>query len=186
MLIRQIIALCLGVVLVVGFAVINALSGPRQMRIEPNFQKVSSLPQNATYVIDESQFELLEGESVKKPLYSTESTETVTLYGEPAYGDIDGDGDDDALVILTYQSGGSGTFYYGALAWYERGTYTGTDTVLLGDRIAVDTYEIRGGIGHIEYRTYREDETFVDEPTLSQAIKVELNSDLGRIRVLGD
>jgi len=184
--IKQIIALCLGVVLVVGFAVITALSAPKQMRIEPNFQKVSSLPQNATYVIDESQFELLEGESIKKPLDSTESAETVALHGEPAYGDIDGDGDDDALVILTYQSGGSGTFYYGAIAWYERGTYTGTDTILLGDRIAVGTYEIRGGIGHIEYRTHREEEAFVDEPTLSQTIKVGLNSDLGRIRVLGN
>ena len=52
-------------------------------------------------------------------------------------GDIDGDGADEALVILWQSSGGSGTFNYIALVDEVDGAWRNTATTALGDRVRV-------------------------------------------------
>ncbi|MEJ2385638.1 MAG: hypothetical protein P8Y54_14860 [Xanthomonadales bacterium] len=53
------------------------------------------------------------------------------------YGDVDGDGDDEALVIVWQSSGGSGTFNYVALVDRSDGDWRNVATTALGDRVKV-------------------------------------------------
>jgi hypothetical protein len=70
----------------------------------------------------------------------------VTQYfGNVATGDLNGDGVPDVAFILTQSGGGSGTFYYVVVALKTPTDYQGTNAVLLGDRIAPQTTEIKNG-----------------------------------------
>jgi hypothetical protein len=53
------------------------------------------------------------------------------------YGDVDGDGADEALVIVWQSSGGSGTFNYIALIDEVDGAWRNIATTALGDRVKV-------------------------------------------------
>ncbi len=68
-----------------------------------------------------------------------------TYFGNQATGDLDADGDVDTAFIITASPGGSGTFYYLAVAFKTEAGYTSANPVLLGDRIAPQTTEIREG-----------------------------------------
>ena len=65
----------------------------------------------------------------------------------PAYaiGDLNGDGVDDAAVILVANPGGSGTFYHLAAVVNENGTPEHVASQSLGDRIQVKSISIRSG-----------------------------------------
>lgn len=69
----------------------------------------------------------------------------VALTGYAAYGDLTGDGVEDAAVVLVTNGGGSGNFYELALVVDEAGTLTNTTTTLLGDRIQIHNLSIMDG-----------------------------------------
>jgi hypothetical protein len=62
------------------------------------------------------------------------------------YGDVDGDGDDEALVLLWESSGGSGTFNYIALVDRRDGEWRNTATTALGDRVKVTDARLAPGL----------------------------------------
>lgn len=63
-------------------------------------------------------------------------TEGTKYFGNEAIGDLNGDNRPDTAFLFTREPGGSGTFYYVAVALGTGNGYTGTNAVLLGDRIA--------------------------------------------------
>jgi len=69
----------------------------------------------------------------------------ITLHERYACGDLDGDGWDDAAVILVVQSGGSGTFYYLCAVLNEEGALVNVATLFLGDRILIRDLLIQSG-----------------------------------------
>lgn len=68
--------------------------------------------------------------------------------GDPALGDLDGDGHPDAAVVLAEVRGGSGILVYFAVVTQEDGEPRNVDTVLLGDRVGVNRFAIEAG--HLE------------------------------------
>ncbi len=56
-----------------------------------------------------------------------------------AFGDLTGDGADDAAVILIDAPGGSGSFVYLAAVIEEASLPVNTDTVMLGDRVQIES-----------------------------------------------
>lgn len=103
-------------------------------------------PAHATYVVENRPIALSGGKAlIPAAPGSAERVET-SLFGMPAWGDLDSDGDDDAAVILVHRTGGSGSFYYVAAALREGEGFKGTNAVLLGDRIAPQTLQIRNGV----------------------------------------
>lgn len=118
-------------------------------------------PLNATYSIDGAPVTLVDGKSEQPAAPGSVETRTTQLFGEPVLGDVNGDGVNDAAVILIQTGAGSGTFYYAAVALAtssktSSNSSTGTDTVgtnaiLLGDRIAPDTTQIANGIVTVNY-----------------------------------
>lgn len=100
---------------------------------------------NITYTIEGTNITLVNGLATS-PAAPGSATNVVTKYfGDNAVGDINGDGIDDVAFILTQDNGGSGTFYYVVAAIGNGRGYSGTNAVLLGDRIAPQSVEIRGG-----------------------------------------
>jgi hypothetical protein len=63
-----------------------------------------------------------------------------------AMGDIDGDGEDDAAVLVTMNSGGSGQFVYlASMIQQNDGSYENVASTLLGDRVGVQNLAIEDG-----------------------------------------
>jgi len=108
---------------------------------------------HATYRIDElGTFQLDNGEYKHQYGDGTTQRHKVTLE-KVAFGDLDYDGLNDAAVILTWHSGGSGTFKYlmamrntGHAPWQQ-------DSVLLGDRVQIRALSIAAGQVNIETLT---------------------------------
>jgi heat shock protein HslJ len=59
-------------------------------------------------------------------------------------GDIDGDGADEAVVLLVQDSGGSGEFSYVAVVGHRNGKTENLDTKPIGDRVQIRAARIEG------------------------------------------
>ncbi len=112
-------------------------------------------PLNTTYFIKGQAVSLTDGHS-ESPAAPGSATKTKTaVQGRPVYGDLDRDGDEDAVLFLTHDPGGSGTFYYVAAAINASGGYRGTNAILLGDRIAPKDIGIRDDAIVVNYADRR-------------------------------
>jgi len=100
-------------------------------------QQNDNSPLNATYVIDSRKIALVNGFSEMPAAPESSTTITTEVWGTPEYADLNGDGKDDAALILIHSTGGSGTFYYVVAAIWREDGYQGTSAVFLGDRIEV-------------------------------------------------
>ena len=59
-------------------------------------------------------------------------------------GDLDGDPQDEAVVVLTYRSGGTATLSFLAVVTRKDGTLRNVATTVLGDRVQVRSARIDG------------------------------------------
>ncbi len=90
-------------------------------------------PLNATYLIDDQEIQLVNGNYEKVAAPGSTTKIKATIISDPVYGILNREGD--AALLLSYDPGGSGTFYYISVALNIKGRYQGTNAVLLGDRI---------------------------------------------------
>lgn len=75
------------------------------------------------------------------------SRPTVTLVDDLMLGgDLDGDGEDEAVVFLSESSGGSGTNLYVAAVAKEGEILRNVATALVGNRVQIRTAEVSGGV----------------------------------------
>jgi heat shock protein HslJ len=86
------------------------------------------------------------------------SRPTVTFIDPHAFGDLDGDGVEDAAVLLAENSGGSGTFIYLAAVLNRNGNPQNTATQLLGDRVQVNSLSIEDGEIVVDMLTHGPDD----------------------------
>jgi hypothetical protein len=86
------------------------------------------------------------------------SRPTVTFIEPYAFGDLNGDGVDDAVVLLVESSGGSGSFVYMAAVLNQGGKPENVDTVLLGDRAQVQSLTITDGQINVTLVTHGPDD----------------------------
>ncbi|HEY9087561.1 MAG TPA: META domain-containing protein [Anaerolineaceae bacterium] len=94
---------------------------------------------------------------------------TITqVFGNVAAGDLNADGLEDAVFVLTQSTGGSGTFYYVAATLQTAAGYAGTNAVYLGDRIAVQSTSIAAGSITVNYADRKPEEPFAAAPTVKQ------------------
>ena len=122
---------------------------------------------NATYTIDGTPVTLVNGVSETPAAPGSASMVTVKYFGNDAKGDLNGDGIDDVAFLITQNSGGSGTFYYVAAALQNSaGGYTGTNAMLLGDRIAPQTTEIRDGEIIVNYTDRKPGQPMTTKPSV--------------------
>ncbi len=132
--------------------------------------------QNATYVIGGESFTLVDGTATKS-VPGSSAQNILALFGVPTSGDLDGDGDVDAALLLFNQPGGSGTFFYAALAInHGAAGYIPTGTMFLGDRIAPQTVEIHDGRAVFNFAERRPGEPMAAQPSVGKSVWVQYDA----------
>jgi len=139
---------CVGVVLCLVAGCVHyverPLSGDTVTHVPPSWEALA----NAEYL---SEFASGGKARLKNGVYREKAAPgsaidiVITLSDRYTYGDLDGDGSEDAAVILIVQSGGSGTFYYLCAVLNEEGAPVNVATLFLGDRIQIRDLSIRSG-----------------------------------------
>lgn len=103
------------------------------------------------------------------------ASKVVTRYfGNEAAGDLDADGNADIAFVITQSRGGSGTFFYVVAALRTATGYTGTNAVLLGDRVAPQTTQVANGELTVTYADRKPGEPMTASPSVgvSKHLKV--------------
>lgn len=95
---------------------------------------------NATYIIDGAPVTLVNG-AAETAIPNSASKVATNYFGNEMVKDLNDDGRNDIVFLLTQNTGGSGTFYYAAAALNTEAGYVGSHAFLLGDRIAPQTTE---------------------------------------------
>ncbi len=83
------------------------------------------------------------------------SSRSTVVFVEPcAFWDLDGDGEDDAAVLLVENAGGSGVFVYLAAVLNQGGKPVNVATMLLGDKAQVEELAIEAGQINVKMLTH--------------------------------
>lgn len=131
---------------------------------------------NVTYSIEGKSVTLVDGRAEEAGAPGSASKTVTQYFGNNAKGDLNGDGIPDLAFILTQTDGGSGTFYYAAAAIQTaQGGYQGTDAVLLGDRVAPQTTEIRDGKVIVNYADRAPGEAMTVQPSVGKSVWLKLD-----------
>jgi heat shock protein HslJ len=131
---------------------------------------------NIAYSIAGQTVRLVDGVA-ETPAAPGSAARIVTRYfGNEVRGDLNGDGREDVAFLLTQQPGGSGTFFYAAAALDLPSGLVGSQGLLIGDRIAPQTTELRpDGVIVVNYADRAPDESFATRPSLAKTILLKLN-----------
>ncbi len=128
-------------------------------------------PANTEYAIDitESGRALLKDGIYEESAAPGSASKIIVRLDTPrAFGDINGEGTDDAAIILNAEGGGSGTFSYLAVVLDYSGSPAALDAVLIGDRVSVESVEISDDEVHVDYLGRASGESMSDTPTVKQ------------------
>lgn len=123
-------------------------------------------PKNATYNIDGNNITLVNGVAQQEAAPGSASKIVTQYFGNEVTGDFNGDGIDDAAFILTENNGGSGTFYYIALALGSKNGTQGENAILLGDRIAPQSTVFQDGEIIANYADRKPDDPMTAVPSV--------------------
>jgi hypothetical protein len=131
--------------------------------------------QNCTYIIDNEKVVLVNGKEEKEIAPDSASKKITKYRGKEAKADLDNNDIEDVAVILTQNSGGSGTFYYVAVAIGSKDGCQGTNAILLGDRIWLRSFEVINGEIIVTYNVRKPGEPFTAGPSveISKHFKIE-------------
>lgn len=134
---------------------------------------------NATYQgIYEEPVQLADGQYAGEPFVEGGASRPTVRLMDPffAFGDLNGDGVQDAAVLLAENSGGSGVFIYLAAMVDQNGVPVNQATTLLGDRIQINALTIENGEIVLDMVTQGPDDPFCC-PTLEVLLRFRLQGD---------
>ncbi len=191
---KKILYLTITAIVLVGILALLPNKAPQPKNTETPTALFPASPLDATYTMGDEgdefflNIELKNGLSViNDPNFDAGVTYTTKVFGKPVMGDLDGDGDSDAIVLLQQDPGGTGTFYYLGAAINTGNGYKGTNTLFIGDRIAPQSNEIWSGIAIANYADRGPTEPFSARPTIGKSLYAQLVKDkLARIEVAGE
>ncbi len=140
---------------------------------------------NATYTIEGKEVKLIDGVSETPATSDSASVVTTKYFGNELVADLDGDGREDVAFIVTQDSGGSGTFFYGVVALNTPQGYVGSEGYLLGDRIApqntnLSSDEIHRHVVIFNYAERLPGEPMTARPSVAKSVYVKIDPDTMR------
>lgn len=121
---------------------------------------------NAEYVVEGKKVQLVNGIAEAEAAPGSASKLTTKYFGNEADGDLNGDGKDDKAFILTQSGGGSGNFYYAAAAIRTADGWSGTNAILLGDRVAPQPTQITNGAAIFNYADRKPGDPMTTPPSV--------------------
>lgn len=142
---------------------------------ETTVQKTSY--KDATYILDGLPVKLSNGRAETQAAPGSASKIITTYFGNELVRDINGDGKDDVVFLLTQSTGGSGLFYYVVAAIATNEGYRGSHGILIGDRIAPQTTEKgKGNITVVNYAVRAPGQNFTVSPSVGKSIWLILDT----------
>ena len=140
---------------------------------------------NAEYVIEGQRITLADGLAEAEASPGSASRIVTRYFGNELKTDLNDDGREDVVFLLTQQRGGSGTFFYAVAALNTAAGYVGSDGYLLGDRIAPHTTVVSRDPRHqnvivVNYGDRRPDEPMTAQPSVGKSLYLKLDADTMR------
>lgn len=140
---------------------------------------------DATYIINGEKIALKNGVSEQEPIPGSSSKIVTRYFGNEVRHDLDDDGREDIVFLLTQETGGTGVFYYVVAALNRSTGYVGSEAFFLGDRIAPQTTNLdegetvrgtnRRNVIVVNYAVRFPGEPFSVQPSLGKSIWLKLD-----------
>lgn len=132
---------------------------------------------NISYSIEGTDVLLTNGEAETQIEVDSSSTIKTKIFEAVTEGDMNNDGLLDTAILFTQEHGGSGTFFYVALAIQTENGYMGTNAVLLGDRIAPQSANIQNSLLIVNYVDREIEEDFSIQPSVGKSMYLQYSND---------
>jgi hypothetical protein len=145
-------------------------AGSERIPVTGDSHASDSDPLNTTYIIGGQEIILQNGRSEVAIGPNSATKIRTSISGGVIEGDLDSDGDKDACLFLVHDPGGSGTFYYVAVAENLNGRYRGTNAVFLGDRIEPMYLLVQNGVVIAKYAIRGSHEPISTEPSVESIL----------------
>lgn len=172
---KIIIAVCALVALgVVGFYTLNSYIYNEKQAQGPADYK------DATYAIEGVPITLEDGMAETKAAGDSASTIETQYFGNELRTDLNLDGREDVVFLLTQNPGGTGTFFYAVAALNTKNGYIGSDGYFLGDRIAPQTTELSQNPQHvgvvvINFAERAPEDPMTAQPSIGKSVYLKLD-----------
>lgn len=142
--------------------------------------RFASSYKDATYIIEGQTVTLKNGYSESEAAPGSASKIVTRYFGNEVSKDLNGDGREDVVFLLTQETGGSGTFYYVVAALNTPDGYVGSRGMYLGDRIAPQTTEISRNPNHVNvivvnYADRASGEPMTARPSVGKSVWIKLD-----------
>lgn len=128
-------------------------------------------PAAATYLLNGQKVKLSDGRAEHPAAPGSAAKAVTRLSDRLVVGDLTGDGKIDLAAVLTYDGGGSGTFFYLAAVQADG---TPVAAVFLGDRIAVQNVRIVSGRVAVDLLTRAAGDPMVVRPHIKETRMFEV------------
>lgn len=158
-------------VLVLGFFALNSyIYNEKQAKGAGTYK-------DAEYVIGSERIKLVNGVAEQDSAPGSASKTITRYFGNDLIIDLNADGREDVVFLLTQETGGSGTFYYVVAALNTERGYLGSEGVFLGDRIAPQSID-RGErtIIVVNYADRAQGDDFATPPSVGKSIWLKLDT----------
>lgn len=160
----------IALLILLAIAVVIVIFCPRRNDISQNKQGIIGY-KDAEYIIGGLPVQLVNGVSEVEIAPGSASKITTRYFGNEVVTDLNNDGREDVVFLLTQEMGGSGVFYYVVAALNTETGYIGSEGLLLGDRIAPQTTSKgNGNIVVINYADRAAGDDFSVEPSVGKSI----------------
>jgi heat shock protein HslJ len=137
---------------------------------------------NIAYSIGGQTVRLVDGVTEAAAAPGSAAKIVTRYFGNEVRGDLNADGREDVAFLLTQDTGGSGTFFYAVAALDLPSGLVGSQGLVLGDRIAPQTTELRpGGVIAVNYADRAPGESFATPPSVGKTILLKLNATTMRL-----
>jgi hypothetical protein len=135
---------------------------------------------NITYLIDGQKVKLENGIASVESAPGSASKTVTRYFGNELKTDLNNDGKEDIVFLLTQEKGGSGIFFYVVAAIKNDSGYVGSDGYFLGDRIAPQTTNISPNPKHknvivVNYADRNKNEPMTNAPSVGKSAYLKLN-----------
>ena len=140
---------------------------------------------NAEYVIEGQRVKLADGPAEAETSSGSASRIVTRYFGNALKTDLNDDGRQDVVFLVTQQRGGSGTFFYAVAALDTPTGYRGSDGYLLGDRIAPQTTVVSPNPAHknvivVNFQDRKPDEPMTAQPSVGKSAYLKLDANTMR------
>lgn len=137
---------------------------------------------NAEYRIGGTSVKLKDGFAEIEAAPGSASKITIRYFGNEFATDLNNDGRQDLVFLLTQVTGGSGIFYYAVAALNTDSGYVGSDGYLLGDRISPQTIEMSPNVKHknvivVNYADRAAGTSMTTQPSVGKSVYLKLDNE---------